>query len=176
MTRTIARFGYRHEAEYAQGFLLDAGIPSSVFVDDAGGAEMGMAFSNPARLVVAAENGDRARDVLLHADPGGVNAPGAAGSGVRGLIGYPQFLRSSLLRVVVLWGGVRLASLLAGADLSGVRVALAIGLVVSALVMIDARAIRELQQMRNLGLPPAWHIAVALVTTALLETGLRLVW
>ena len=67
MPEIIARFNYRHDAEYAQGFLNDAGIPSSVFVDDAGGAELGMAFSNPARLVVALENRDRARAVLTDA-------------------------------------------------------------------------------------------------------------
>ncbi|MBI4409323.1 MAG: DUF2007 domain-containing protein [Gemmatimonadetes bacterium] len=69
----IARFNFRHEAEYAQGFLKDAGIDSAVAIDDAGGAQVGMAFSNPARLLVRAEDATRARAVLVRA---GVLAPG----------------------------------------------------------------------------------------------------
>ena len=67
MPEIVARFHYRHEAEYARGFLDDAGIPASVFVDDAGGIEAGMAFSNPARVVVPDEHVERAREVLTNA-------------------------------------------------------------------------------------------------------------
>ena len=67
MARIIARFNYRHDAEYAQDFLTGAGIPSSVFVDDGGGADLEMALSNPARLVAGPENRDRAREVLAGA-------------------------------------------------------------------------------------------------------------
>ncbi len=41
---TIARSGYRHETELAHGFLEDAGISAALFADDAGGAEVGLAF------------------------------------------------------------------------------------------------------------------------------------
>lgn len=62
---TIARFTYRHDAEYARGFLEDAGVPSQLLVDDAAGH---LAFSNTAALVVRAEDAVRARTVLDDAD------------------------------------------------------------------------------------------------------------
>lgn len=63
----VARFSYRHEAELAMGFLEDAGISAGLFVDDAGGAEVGLAFSNPARILVAPEDAEEARTVLRDA-------------------------------------------------------------------------------------------------------------
>lgn len=57
----IARYPWRHLAEIAHGRLEDAGIPSAVFADDAGGAYAGIA---PARLLVAAEDAVRARELL----------------------------------------------------------------------------------------------------------------
>lgn len=63
----IARFHYRHEADFARQVLEDAGIPAALQIDDAGGIEMGMAFVNPARLRVRAEDAVRARDVLTGA-------------------------------------------------------------------------------------------------------------
>jgi hypothetical protein len=33
----VAEFTYRHEAEFAAGFLTDAGIPHRLQIDDAGG-------------------------------------------------------------------------------------------------------------------------------------------
>lgn len=60
----IARFSYRHEGEIARGYLEDAGIDATLLVDDASGMEMGMAFSNPARLIVRAGDVERARRVL----------------------------------------------------------------------------------------------------------------
>ena len=67
MPEIIAKFNYRHEAEFARGFLEDAGIPASVFVDDAGGIEAGMAFSNPSRVMVPDEYAARGRKVLPNA-------------------------------------------------------------------------------------------------------------
>lgn len=64
---TIARFGYRHEAELAHGFLEDAGISAALFVDDAGGAEVGLAFVNRARILVARDDAEEARRVLRSA-------------------------------------------------------------------------------------------------------------
>ena len=67
MPETIAHFYYRHEAEIAKGFLDDAGIESLLLIDDAGGAQVGMALSNQARLVVADDDALRARELLAHA-------------------------------------------------------------------------------------------------------------
>ena len=47
----LRTFGYRHEAEFAKSALDAASIRSLLLVDDAGGAEAGLAFANPARLV-----------------------------------------------------------------------------------------------------------------------------
>ncbi len=63
----VARFHYRHEAELAHGYLKSAGVPSALFIDDAGGMDVGMAFSNPARVVVGAEDEGRARAILAEA-------------------------------------------------------------------------------------------------------------
>lgn len=60
----IARFAYRHQGDLARGYLEDAGIVCALFVDDASGIESGMAFSNPARLVVRDVDAERAREVL----------------------------------------------------------------------------------------------------------------
>ncbi|MHC4067449.1 MAG: hypothetical protein ACYSUI_23505, partial [Planctomycetota bacterium] len=37
----VARFGSRHDAEMALGYLKDAGIEAALLVDDAGGAFFG---------------------------------------------------------------------------------------------------------------------------------------
>ena len=63
-TTIVARFHYRHEAELAHGYLETAGVESALLIDDAGGMDVGMAFVNPARLVVRVEDESRARDVL----------------------------------------------------------------------------------------------------------------
>lgn len=63
-TRIVARFHYRHEGELAQGYLRDAGVDAALFVDDAGGADLGLAFVNPARLVVRAEDEQQALELL----------------------------------------------------------------------------------------------------------------
>lgn len=60
----VARYHYRHEADFARQVLEDAGIPAALQIDDAGGIEMGMAFVNPARIRVRAEDAERARDAL----------------------------------------------------------------------------------------------------------------
>lgn len=66
-TVVLARFHYRHEAELAHGYLQDAGIPSGLFIDDAGGMEVGLAFANPARLVVNKNRVEEAREILENA-------------------------------------------------------------------------------------------------------------
>ena len=60
----VAMFTLRHEGEVAQGFLMNAGIPAALFADDAGGMEPNLAFVRPARLVVRAEDAERARELL----------------------------------------------------------------------------------------------------------------
>lgn len=60
----IARFHYRHEAELASGYLASAGITAALFMDDGGGAQAGMAFVAPGRLVVGAEDRLAALEVL----------------------------------------------------------------------------------------------------------------
>ncbi len=64
-TTVVARFHYRHEAELAHGYLESAGVDSALHVDDAGGMDVGLAFVNPARIVVRAEDEERARQVLV---------------------------------------------------------------------------------------------------------------
>jgi len=60
----LRSFGYRHEGELARSTLEAAGIQSALFVDDAGGAQVGMSFSNPARLMVRQEDLAAARAIL----------------------------------------------------------------------------------------------------------------
>jgi hypothetical protein len=59
----LASFTYRHEAEFAAGFLTDAGIPYRLQADDAGG-DLGLTLGRRATLWVHAMDVDRARDVL----------------------------------------------------------------------------------------------------------------
>jgi len=66
-TAIVARFHYRHEAELAHGYLESADVDSMLHIDDAGGMDVGLAFVNPARLVVRAEDEERARQVLIDA-------------------------------------------------------------------------------------------------------------
>ncbi len=60
----LARFRYRHEAELAAGFLLDAGIPYRLQIDDAGGVDFGTTFSRPPVLWVRASDEAEARELL----------------------------------------------------------------------------------------------------------------
>lgn len=60
----IARFHYRHEAELAMGYLETAGIRAAVFMDDAGGSQVGMAFVTPGKLVVGADDRREALEIL----------------------------------------------------------------------------------------------------------------
>jgi len=63
----VAEFTYRHEAEFAAGFLADAGIPYRLQVDDAGG-DLGLTLGRPAIVWVLAVDAERAREIL---DPEG---------------------------------------------------------------------------------------------------------
>ena len=63
-TTVVARYHYRHQAELAHGYLESAGVDVALLIDDAGGMDVGLAFVNPARLVVRAEDETRAREVL----------------------------------------------------------------------------------------------------------------
>jgi hypothetical protein len=59
----VAEFRYRHEAEFAAGFLDDAGIPYRLQIDDAGG-DLGLTLGRPAVVWVRAIDADAAREVL----------------------------------------------------------------------------------------------------------------
>lgn len=63
----VARFAYRHEAEFAANVLQGAGIPAFPLSDDAGGLYAGMTFTNPARVVVRRDDLEGARDTLRDA-------------------------------------------------------------------------------------------------------------
>jgi hypothetical protein len=59
----LARYQYRHEAEFAAGFLDDVGIPYRLQVDEA----MGLTAQRPAILWVRALDERRARAAIEHA-------------------------------------------------------------------------------------------------------------
>ena len=60
----LTRFRYRHEAELAAGFLIDAGIPYRLQIDDAGGVDFGATFTRPPVLWVREADAAEAREVL----------------------------------------------------------------------------------------------------------------
>lgn len=60
----IAEYHYRHEAEFAAGFLRGAGIPFRLQIDDAGGADAGVTIGRPAVLWVRADDEEEARSIL----------------------------------------------------------------------------------------------------------------
>lgn len=57
----MARYSWRHEAEFAAGFLKDAGIPYRLQIDD---PSLGISVSSAATLWVLGADEARARDVL----------------------------------------------------------------------------------------------------------------
>lgn len=59
----LARFQYRHEAEFAAGFLDEAGIPYRLQIDD---AALGLPLGEPGTLWVRGMDERRAREVLEH--------------------------------------------------------------------------------------------------------------
>ncbi len=63
----IMRFPFRHEAEFAQGYLHHDGIPARVICDDAGGVAPGGLFLDGATLTVLAPDLDRAVQTLRDA-------------------------------------------------------------------------------------------------------------
>ena len=60
----IAEYRYRHEAEFAAGFLEEAGIPYRLQIDDAGGADLGLSMLRPSVLWVRAVDAEVARDLV----------------------------------------------------------------------------------------------------------------
>lgn len=62
----VAHYAYRHEAEFAAGFLDDAGIGYRLQVDDPG---LGMPLSSSAVIWVLAMDADRVRDILEIDEP-----------------------------------------------------------------------------------------------------------
>lgn len=69
---TAAKFRYRHEAEMARGYLKEAGIPSALRVDDAGGAYPGIGLGvGEAQVQVREDDLREARRVLVEAGMAG---------------------------------------------------------------------------------------------------------
>jgi len=66
-TVVLAYFHYRYEAELAQGYLDESGVPTVLLIDDAGGMDVGLSFVNPARLLVGLEYVERSRVILEEA-------------------------------------------------------------------------------------------------------------
>ncbi|MGD2047162.1 MAG: DUF2007 domain-containing protein, partial [Gemmatimonadota bacterium] len=60
----IAEYRYRHEAEFAAGFLDDAGIPYRLQNDDAGGAGLGLSLLHPSVIWVRSTDERVAREIL----------------------------------------------------------------------------------------------------------------
>jgi hypothetical protein len=56
----LMRFPFRHDAEFAQGYLHEVGIPARVASDDAGGVDLSISFLSGASLFVPAHDVDRA--------------------------------------------------------------------------------------------------------------------
>lgn len=61
-TVAIAEFHYRHDAEFAAGFLREADIPYRLQVDDASG--LGLSIVRPSVLWVREMDAHRARDLI----------------------------------------------------------------------------------------------------------------
>jgi hypothetical protein len=80
-TAILALFPNRHEGELARGFLDRFRVPAALLADDAGGAEAGLTFVNPARLVVRREDEARARRILTDAGYGDRLTPGPEDEG-----------------------------------------------------------------------------------------------
>ena len=55
---------FSHEAEFAAGFLDEAGIPYRLQHDDAGGADLGLSMLHPSVVWVRAVDADVARELL----------------------------------------------------------------------------------------------------------------
>lgn len=87
----------------------------------------------------------------------------------RAAIGHPPYTVSCVLRVLILWTAIRGATRLAGGVIEGPVASLVFAGIVCAVVLLDARATRELVYMRNLGLPARWLAALSIVTVLALE-------
>lgn len=74
-TGVAGTFAYRHEAEFARETLREAGIDSVLAGDDAGGAYAGMSFTRPFRLLVRADDLDRAKALLGDTGAGDATGP-----------------------------------------------------------------------------------------------------
>ena len=60
----LMTFAFRHDAEFAQGYLHDVGIPARVVSDDAGGLDLSISFLSGASLRVPEADLDRAVKTL----------------------------------------------------------------------------------------------------------------
>lgn len=60
----VATFRYRHEGQLAQGFLADAGIRSVISADDVAALRPDLSIAGMIRVLVRAQDAERARMVL----------------------------------------------------------------------------------------------------------------
>ena len=63
----VARFTYRHQAEFARGFLADAGISARVMSDDAGATHPNLSFLTGVAVIVHADAAEAAAAALRDA-------------------------------------------------------------------------------------------------------------
>jgi hypothetical protein len=148
----IGEYRYRHEAEFAAGFLEDAGIPYRLQIDDAGGADLGLSMLRPAVLWVRGVDADVARDLValddedepepvverVRIEPDAIRMPRRDDSKLTGvermvsaglggaLLFTAQNLPPMPLRDVTLWGCTLLGVVLVGVAIVG-RAAGALG-------------------------------------------------
>lgn len=169
----VARYSWRHEAEFAAGFLDDAGIPYRLQIDD---PSLGVSVSAAATLWVRGADEARARDVLdineqhtprlsvprsvNHPEPPKAARPPGADPGAaiaaeyapirmeHGRVSAKLPLRARTLSVL---GGVGLVAaaqaILPNVSIPGLDVALAIGASVLILVGVVGWAPRALRDL-----------------------------
>lgn len=141
----VGHYAYRHEAEFAAGFLEDAGIPYRLQIDD---PALGMAMSGSATLWVAAVDERRARELLATPPPppGRPAAPAPSGlptprGSTGSAVGLSDNIQSDLTlrqRLVALTGSLGALGVLAIDAVRGLHTVLSvvIAAIAAALLLI----------------------------------------
>lgn len=144
----VAQYAYRHEAEFAAGFLDEADIPYRLQIDD---PAMGLTIAAPAMLWVRGMDVDLARDVLdlppavgprvAAVRPGPVSS---SGRGRRGALEPRERLASVTLSMVILITGRIFLSDSSSPVVMGTVAVIAAGLVIAAVVGRAPVSVRHL--------------------------------